>query len=384
MASVTINPVSNYNLDNLLIAYPNVSTFYFEDGDYELTTKMMINKPGIRFIGISYNSSKVNIRQITPNESAIHVTSDNCSLAYISLHVTGTASCLVVQNSNWNNIENCKMYGDADFVVAFVGPSGTDSEIDKFLNGVFDMHNIFDNNIVYTLQTGNSILYSNQQYGSIRNNIVRGGKIHLSLTDNCMISNNYVQDSPIQGIYCSMPITNTCINLNRITKSQNSAIHMVLLPLYDSHKALIQNIDVSHNIIRDSAGMGLEINNVTNITVSHNDIKWAATHGIYILTSDHVNVRNNKIVKMQRGIIIDVDATLNTIEDNVFYSTLPFTSINAIFCEASSNNNTINNNTFKGTYQAEPFKDIGVDNTESGNTHNDHISFNDEILNLIL
>lgn len=384
MTSIVINPISNKNIDNLLIAYPSVSTFYFEDGEYEITTKLTINRNGIRFIGVSYDSTKIHIKQLTPNESGIQIDNDNCSLSYISIEVSGTSSCLIIKNSDWCNIENCKFFGDADFVVAFIGPDGVESEIDKFINGTFDKYNVFDNNIVYANAPGSGILFTNQQFGSIRNNIIRGGKIHISLIDQSMISDNFIQESIIQGIYCSMPITSTNINRNNIVKSTNSAIHLILLPIYVNHKALIKNVDVSGNIIRDSAGISLEINNINNITVTNNDIKWTETHAVYILSSNNVTVSGNKIVKMQRGIIIDVDSNNNLIDNNTFYSTRPFTTINAVFCEASASNNTIANNVFKGTYQSEPHKDIGVDNVSSGNTHIEHISFNDEILNLIL
>lgn len=383
MNHIVINPISTPNLDGLLDAYPDKNTFYFKNGDYHLTEPIVVNRTGVRFISLSYESSSVNIYQDSENKNAFDVHADNVTFAHLSVHVTGTCACISFYNCNWTNTENCRFYGDQDYAISYVGPTNGDPEIDNYNNNVFNINNTFDNNIVYIPNVGNALLFSLQKYGAIRNNIIRGGMVLLNLLSDVIINNNYVFESLLQGIRCSLPCNNIQINGNNITKATNAAVNLILSDAYLVHKDIINNVDISHNSINNSKFIGIEINNGKNINISNNKIKWTQEHGVYVVRSDNITVENNNIVKMTRGVTLDVDTTNCNVNNNTTYSVIPFTSINGVFCETMTDNNNVNNNTLKGKYQGDAVNDLSETNSVNGNNHIENISFNEEVLNLI-
>lgn len=383
MSHVIINSISTPFLDGLIEAYPTVNTFYFKDGEYHLVDTLRINKPGLRFVSLSHNSYAVKIIQDTENKNAFEIFENNISLSHLSIYITGTCACVNFVDCNWTNTRNCRFYGDQDYAVSYVTSTNNESEIDIFINGNFNTNNIFDDNIIYTPNVGNSILVSLQKNCSVRNNIIRGGKILVNLTDNSTINNNYLLESVVHGIQCSLPCSNLQINNNMIKQSTNASINLNLSEAYNIHKDSIVDICIANNTIKNSNFIAIEINNAKNIDIKNNNLKWTQEHGIYLVKSSFVNIFDNNIIKTSRGITVDVDTTDCNVHNNIIYSIVPFTSSNGIFCETNTSNNNIYDNTIKGQYQGSPLSDLSVNNIIGENILIDHVSFSEEILNLI-
>jgi parallel beta-helix repeat protein len=381
---VVINELSNKNINNILQIYPNETTFYFENGDYELTEQLNINKPNIRLIGLSGDAKDVHIHQTIVDNNGLNITADNIVINYLSIHVEeGEGVCLSHANANWSNIENCHFYGsNTNFTVYFAGPSvnaGQDT-IDGFLNDHLDMHNVFDNNIVYTRWEGDAISFSLQKYGSVRDNIVRGGKIAIYMVKQCLVTSNSLYDSSAHGIICSLPSHDLSIENNYIRNSASASINVSLqiehgLFINENHGIVIRN-----NKIENSGYIGIEINNANNIIIENNNIKWTKQFGLYILKSSNIHIKNNNISQFTRGIHMDVDSSENIVEHNRLYSVYPNISEHAIVLESMVNHCTINENHISGKFISSQIKDIGSDNIVTSNITDDHHTYHDEIL----
>lgn len=383
MSHVIINSISTPFLDGLLDAYPNANTFYFKDGEYHLVDTLRVNRSGIKFVSLSHNSSLVSIIQDTENKNAFEVSNNNVTFSHLSISVKGTCACINFVDCNWTNTRNCRFYGDQDYAISYIVSTNTDPEIDIFNNGGFSTNNNFDDNIVYTPSVGNAALFSLQKNCSVRNNIIRGGKIFVNLSADSAVNNNYVLDSVVHGIQCSLPCSDLQINNNVISQSTNASVNLNLSEAYSLHKDANVNISVNNNTIKNSNFIAVEINNAKNVDIRNNKIKWIQEHGVYLVKSENIIVHDNNIVKTSRGITVDVDTNNCTIDNNTVYSIVPFMSMNGIFCEANTSGNSVNNNIIKGQYSGDAFSDLSISNTSSNNSIIKHVTFSEEILNLI-
>ena len=229
MSHIILNTVSNKNIDDLLDKYTDVNTFYFEDGEYELTKTLIINREGIRMVGLGENAGLVKIKQTSITDSVISISADNFGMEYITVDGESTDGiCLNHGNAEWTTIEKCYFYGNATgHTVYFGGPhydSGTTSAIDLFQNDGLNKYNTFNNNVIYTKEGGVSLSFNMQQDGSIRDNIIRGGKISIYLIKNVLVTHNYIHDSSEQGMSISTPIQNVSI-YNNTTWSNPYNLH---------------------------------------------------------------------------------------------------------------------------------------------------------------
>lgn len=387
MSSMVINEITLNNLDNLFTLYSDVDTFYFEKGTYYLTKQLDITKDNIRFIGLTGDAKDVHIIQQTDDKNGLNIIADNFVLNYVSVHVNnGSGVCLAHAQANWTNIENCHFYGsNSNFAVYFAGPvfqQGQDT-LDGYSNGDLDMHNVFDNNIVYTKWSGDAISFSLQRYGSVRDNIVRGGKIALYMLKDCLVTHNKIYDSISHGIICSLPSQNIDIIGNKINNSGAASINVRVQAEHVGEITEEQNnIKIMKNDIINSNYFGIEVNSANDLIISNNKIKGVKEFGIYLLKSSNITVEHNTITKFRKGVHIDLESTNNTIINNSMYSVFPNTSEHAIDMLDQANNNVVTNNILSGMYLSNPIKDAGMDNVIENNNIEQYHSYRDELLNI--
>jgi hypothetical protein len=387
MKSIILTELSNPVLDNILTTYPNVSVFYLEKGNYILTQQLNFTRPDLRFIGVSGNPTDVKIVQTTMDANGFNILADNIVINSISLYVeNGAGICMSISGANWCNIENNNFYGsDINFTIYFSGPKleiGEDT-INGFLNDNLDMYNIFDNNIIYTKWNGDAISFCLQKHGSLRDNIVRGGKLAIYMVKNCYISSNRIYDSSAHGIICSLPSKDLYIINNYITNSVSAGINVRLQAEHGEYINENHNIIIKGNTITHSKYIGIEINNGNNIKIVDNTVKWTAQFSIYLLKSSEVEIKNNTCIQYVRGIILDVECNNNLINDNTFFSVFPKISEHSIVIEDLSENNIFNNNTISGKHSSDIVKDVtGVNVINNNHLHDNH-SYNNELLNIM-
>lgn len=388
MSFVVINESMFGYIDDLFTVYPDVDTFYFEKGVYKLIDQMNIEKENIRFIGLTNDPKDVHIVQEVTDKNAISITADNFVLNYISVHVQdGSGVCISHAGANWTNIESCHFYGsNSNFTIYFAGPvvDAGQPTLDVYINNQLDQHNVFDNNIVYTKWAGDAVSFSLQRYGSVRDNIIRGGKIAIYMVKDCITANNRIFDSQSHGIICSQPSKNVKIMGNIIKKSAAASInvrvqaeHAGVVP--DDEKG---NIIIRKNKIICSKYFGIEINGSNNLIIDNNVINDVEKFGVYLLKSSNNIVSNNLIVKSKRGVHIDIESIGNHIINNKIYSVFPNISDHAVNVLETAQDNIITENTLSGTFLSSEIKNSGVNTTISDNNIELYHTYKDELLTI--
>lgn len=392
MYHIELSQESNEYLDNVLTAYPNNNVFYLNKGTYKLTSQLHFNRNDVVFIGITEDPNDVHIIQENDTENALFITANNVAIKNISIHVNGgTGMCLYQKDASWTNIENCHFYNMCDDVstpitVYFAGTSGTSEEsIANFQSNSFGQFNMFDGNVIFTQGMGTSVSFNLQQFGSVRDNIIRGGKISLYLNKDCMITHNTIHSSKSHGILGFLPMENIKITNNVIKLSESAAINFKTSTEFIPHIDLTNNIEIIDNNIDSCKYIAVELNNTKNITFSGNTIKWTSDLCIYALKSKNISFTNNSLIQHKRGIHIDIECENITFDSNEIYSIFPTLSEHAVVIEDTAINNTISNNTIYGHFSSveikilEPVVDF---NTVFSNILSKYIPSSDNILKL--
>lgn len=386
MNHIVVSTLAHPNIDNLLEAYPSNNIFYFENGEYSLTATLTINRPGIRFCSVSGNPDDVKIVQTSFSDNAINIQYSNFTMDSISVvHDEGEGMCLYQGDANWTNIENCKFYGNAtNHTVFFAGPAyaSLDDLVLLFNNEQFNSFNNFDNNIIYTKTGGTSITYNLQQHGCIKNNIIRGGKVSSYMMNNCVINHNFIYESGSNGISITGLMKNVNVFQNLIKKTETSSINIKLTDDLLLHRDLCTNIIIDNNSIKDCKYISIELNKINNITIKNNNIKWTTDLGIFMVDCNNITINDNDLIQYRRGVHVDIDSHAIEINNNNFYSVFPKISEHSIAIEDLTHTINVVNNTIYGMHLSSVTKDVTGANIFSGNTVNDNIAFNDEIIKL--
>ena len=384
MSHIIINSITNKNLDLLLSAYPNESTFYLQAGNYELTQELHIIREGVRIIGATGDPSDVHIKQLTPDTNTIVMQADNIGLESLSIHNDSTGICLIQKDCNWTTINNCNFYGNvSNSAVYYNGPtlSGT-TAIDALINNELNKFNVFDNNIVYSNSPNDAITFNLQKYGCIRDNLIRGNKISIYINDECVISHNHISDSSSQGISVILPCKNIKVTNNNIKRVASAAFNIRMPDNTLEHSNLNENILVERNYVDKCDYIGFELNNASHVTIQNNNVRWIKDFGLYVLKSNDVHIKKNIFVQFKRGVHVDISSQNNVVEENEFYSVFPVISEHVIIFEETADNNIFQNNKMYGLYSSVHIKDNGLNNVESGNAIDEYLTFNDEIIKL--
>lgn len=385
MSNVLLNSTINKILDNILIAYPQNTTFYLQDGQYKLNDTLLLNKDSLRLIGISGHPENVHIIQKNESSDAIRIKGNNISIENISIDTSNVKGmCIIAENSNWINIKNCYFYGNEyNHTIYFGGPNNNSIEqIDMFLENKLNNNNTFDNNIICTKPSGTSLTFNLQIFCTIRNNIIRGGKISCFLLKDSMITHNNIIDSDNIGIQCQLPFKNVNIENNYIKNSKNASINLKTPDNLLENVNDTENIYVSNNNITECKYIGIELNNTKNIIITKNIIKWTRDISIYLLKSDTINIKDNEFIQFKKGIYADSDNDKIIILNNKLYSVFPYLSDHSISISEESNNSTISNNNIYGIHNSVEIKNLSSDSIIKDNTITRYLSLQDEILYL--
>lgn len=387
MQHIILNSISNQNLDEILGAYPDYNIFYLEAGEYRITKMLNLNRAGIRLIGVTNKAEDVHIRQIVPTENGIHISANNVGIESISIHnENGEGMCLSHGNANWASINNCHFYGNGiNHTVYFSGPPIPEGKTipDMFIEDRLDMHNTFDDNIIYTNVGGDSFGFNLQKFGTIRDNIIRGGPIKGFLLKDCLITNNHIFDSTKQGLSISLPAVNIQIENNFIKNSTAASFNLKTPDDLVGYIDQTNNITIKNNIIKGCEYIAFEIDKAKNIVIVDNIMLKTRDFGIYLLRTSNIEARNNRFIQNRRGVHIDIDSSNNIIDDNEFYSVQPTLTEHAILLEQSTTLNTIINNSIHGMYLSSEINNLGIDNNVANNIYKSYITFTDEILKLL-
>ena len=128
-------------------------------------------------------------------------------------------------NASYVSITNVTIFGsDNIFAVFFAGADVAAGQptLDNFAyRNNMDSYNSFTNSVVESAWSGDSLSFSLQHKGILRNNTVtKGGKIAFYMNAKCICSNNVVINSTSQGIYVSSPSVDNIFVGNKILNSK--------------------------------------------------------------------------------------------------------------------------------------------------------------------
>lgn len=389
MQTVVIDPLDTPNIDHLFNDSTITKTFFFKDGEYTVTKQINISGKNVRMIGLSGNASAVHLIQETVDQNLLNITGDNFTMSDMSLHSEeGDTVCLSQSGSSWSHITNCHFYGsDTNFTVYFAGPdvAAGQETIDAYTNNLLDTNNIFDNNVIYTKWSGDAVSFSLQRFGSLRNNIIRGGKLAVYMVKDSTISHNYAWDSSAHGIICSLPCNKVEISNNVIRKSSSASISLRAQLEHGDFNTDDHDLVIKNNTITDCKHIGIEVNSGHNIVIDGNVVIAAAQTSIYLLRCSGVSLKNNTCVGSDNIVVIDIESTLNSVTNNTLYSVFPKESHHAVLVEATSTGNEISSNTTRGRFVSVPIQEISVgDNVVTNNDHHLYVSQEKENKLLIL
>lgn len=388
--TLTLNADTHSDIDDIVQRHPTITNFFLLPGSYHLTRQLEIDREDIVFCGLG-DASQVHIYQDTADSNAIVIRSSRVSVHHLSIHCeNGTGIALTHADVDRCQTEHCHIYGsESYFAVYIAGPSvavGADT-FAAFDSNALSAGNVFDNNIVYCKWGGDAVSFSLQRDGSVRNNIVRGGKIAAYMTRNCVVSNNRVLDSQSHGIICSLPSTDVMIANNYVVRSVASAIAVKPQNEHGEYTGTGDaNICICGNRIAACQYIGVEIENANTTVVEKNDVRHCTEQAIYVLRSVNVDVRENRLVGFDRGILFDVETEQCSADNNILYSIFPNVSKHGVMLESTARNNIVTNNTLRGPFLSEPIKDVNT-TTEPlnavdavSNNVDDYINYHEETL----
>lgn len=376
-ATILVNP--NSTIDDILTTNLNSSIFIFPSGNYYIIDILNINRPYIKFSGLTKNPKDVHIFQIN-DKDGINVISNNFVMEYISIHVTTNDKVsLIVANSSNNNIQNCYFYGnETTFTIYFAGPktlSVGSSTLDGYYNNILDMNNVFSNNVIYSKWSGDCVSFSLQLNGKVNSNIIRGGKLSVYMCKSCEINKNIIYDSINHGIHISLPSNDVNIINNKIYECDASGIKLNNQIEHGSFTGTLYNINIKNNYIYDSKTNAIELNDVMKCNIQGNKLISSSTYGIYLLRSNKVNISKNKVSYFDVAIWLEACNNNNIIENN-FMSIYPDEGKNIVKLSVDSNNNKITDNISKGRIIYDKYI-IPVETRENQLNNNIHYEYYD-------
>jgi parallel beta-helix repeat protein len=360
--------------------------FLLKPGKYYLNNQLKITQNDLSIIGMSEKSEEVEIIQTNPNTNGLVIDhAHRVTLKNLTVKVDDSQSvCLTVSNASHCKITNCRFYGGHQhFTVYFSGPDMERGQetLDRYEQGLLDQGNQFDDNIVCSRYSGDSLVFALQKNGTVRNNILRGGKLALYMVKQVDALQNYIYDTSSHGIIVSLPSKQVNI-INNCLRNTSSASISVMKQLehgdFDSSPSLLV---ISRNIIMDSQFHGIELSDTHESEISLNHFDKLNQSGIYLLRSERNAIRENLIIKSQRGVTIDVGSRENSVTNNQIHSHYPNLNQYGTILEPGSENNQIENNSYKGPFTSNHQTDFSgnTSNIQTGNHHQLYIGYTNQI-----
>lgn len=370
LKTVVITPSSHPSLDDLLTRHPHVDNFYFERGHYVISKPLVIDRENVVFAGL-HQAPDVHITQTTSEKDALVIRASRVSVHHLSVHCEeGSGIAITHADVSWTSIEHCHIYGSETYFAVYMAGStltpGPET-LQGYNDGVLDQYNVFDNNVVYSKWSGDAISFSLQRYGSVRNNVVRGGQFSIYMVRDCVVPNNHVYDSSSYGIGISLPSHDVIVSNNHIEKCQSSGIAMRPQLEHGEFDKDVYNITVQNNVIENVDYLGIEVTDVSNVVVKSNYVRRSKDNAVYILRSDNVRVEDNRLSYFPKGIMLDVGTHDTVVYRNRLFSIYPDEAVFGVWMEVDVHDNSVTENSLYGHYSNTDIKDLGTENTNEGN-----------------
>lgn len=373
---INVNPG---NIDNIIIDNPDVTDFFFIDGVYFLTKKLLINKPYISFGGTS--AKKVHIIQNNPDQDGFDIEADYFKMYDISLHVTHPGRVTIVfADCNNTSVSNCFFYGSPDtFTIFYAGPqikAGIDT-LNAYNENRLDSGNKFYKNTIYSKWSGDAVSFSLQKNGLVQSNIIRGGKFAIYMCNDVKVANNTIYDSTSHGIFVSLPSHNIDIVKNNIYECTNSGITIKNQLEHGEFNSSPYYITILKNKIYDMSFHGVEINDGININIENNTIMSKYNTTIYAQNSSQLTIINNQLAYFKYGVRILNSNNISTVNNDML-SIFPYTCKTFINFSGSSEI-TISDNILKGLYITNTVDIVNSLNVEiNNNTEENYYDYQEE------
>jgi hypothetical protein len=372
--SVTI--ISENNIDDIFLANPNVINFYFQPGNYYITTTLIINKDNVTLQSLSNKAQDVNIFQTKNTDCLLIKNVNNVLITNLSFHNEfDDHTTLTVAGCNYTTVKRCIFRGCSNkFCIFYAGPSELiegQNTLDAFYNENLDSNNTFTDNIIYSKWSGDSVSYSLQKNGTFNKNIVRGGKIAIYMCIDTIVYKNIVYDSTSNSIIISLPSKNILVKGNRLYDSIASAIKISNQGEHGTFNPFNYNINLCENSILAAKLYGIEINDGYSINIENNKMIDVSVYGIYILRSYYIHLLSNVIAYFSVGVWME-NTNYSSAFNNEFNSIFPDEGNNVFKIINNSNNNVITYNTVRGKILYDKF-------TFDASSSNNIINNNNEI-----
>lgn len=190
-------------------------------GQINVTENVLITRP----LTLRGDSADASLIQMNPNKNNIYIrdVTDGVHVYNLRISATHAQAAVVVANASNVLIDSVEVEGSSSiFAVFFAGrdiAAGLPT-LENFESRVdMDTNNTFSNSLVHSPWDGDSLSFSLQYRGHLRNNtVVDGGKIAFYMNAECTCVENTVLNSISQGIFLSSPsadnklVNNTILN----------------------------------------------------------------------------------------------------------------------------------------------------------------------------
>jgi hypothetical protein len=363
--TLVVSQTTTPNIDLLIRNNPTIKTFIFNAGTYKITRILQILKNGIQFVGMTGLAKDVHIVQ-TMNDDGILIKGNNIILQNISIQCTfSKKSCLIGASINNTLVGGCYMYGSSDhFAVYYAGPSQLiegENTLTAYTNYVLDTGNVFYNNVIYSIYSGDSVSFSLQYKGQFVGNFIRGGKIAIYMCRTTNIYNNTCTDSTTNGIYCSLPSDNLVFIGNRIYNSLASGIKVANQIEHGTFNSYNYNLTFRNNNVHNSQVYGIEMNHSIGINISNNQFESGKRIGIYSYMGSSLIIKNNNIAYFNFGIWLEY-TTNSTVTNNQIMAVYPEIAQNAVKLTKGCTGVIVRENNLYGQYVASLITNGGTNN----------------------
>jgi parallel beta-helix repeat protein len=183
--------------------------------------------------------------------------------------------------------------------------------------------------------------------------------INLTISKNCILTCNTVQNNSSIGIYLQSSSNNT-ITGNTVQNNSSQGIY-----LYSS-----ANNTITGNTVQNNSSYGIYLNSSSNNTITGNTVQNNGNLGIYLQSSSNNTITGNTVQNNKYGINLSSSAN-NTITGN----TVQNNESRGINLSSSANNNTITGNTVQNNSQGITLGFSANNNTITGNTVQNNNSY---------
>lgn len=206
---------------------------------------------------------------------------------------------------------------------------------------------------IYILKCSNSIVSNNKVFNTLINSdeteTLSQGAIGISMSPNCLITDNVIEKSYMYGIFCDYSFNSKIIN-NQISNIRKSGIYLVN----------VNDVGISNNTFKDIQEVVFK-GYFENTSLEYIKEQWQIDTYLNMTTGKNINIDGNKIYSDNQilrftGTTKETRKFENKIMNNTFINNLIFSnSMNHIrpieFVVEIKDSNTVSNNKILKNYE---------------------------------